>query len=667
MGVVLVAGIAVFTAAWVVTAQATIAFDPVGGPAILSDGLNNNKAKLLRIPDGTLFAVYGEEMNVSISGNGLVWDAKKGATRKPFDIMIKYSLDNGTIWSTPKNISNTAHLSSSKGILEPAGRPLTDDSGSPDLLNDPNAVPYPGDSEKPNVFNVGNRLMVTWVDKYCDPLVQRFVVYPERNGITIPYSCTYVSHLEWDSTNKTYNVFKTSRLSSGIRDAKQDANRANSTAFVINWQEDPMGLKLGEAEGPGDGASGANVSNGTDIWYSYLPTANFKDAAWSTPVRITRNGKAKKSNNGNSSMSNTHPAGLYDNGKVGASRPNIGQIGTQIIIAYEETKGSEGWDSGKVIRYNYFGYNTPPAGGEVGIIISDPRENARRVRFLTETIDKEVPLLFIYKQGEYSQGGPSDIMLRRAVGGITASHLDPPIDVANSRTSVAAGTNPLTMIDYAKHMPGINFSGTSVLGQLTGSAPEASTDANYLENALAHRGVMRGNDILIGYSYVPDLYRFTYLNDQAPYNFYVRRSTDAGRTWSDAVNLSPEVTAASGLSVREPRVVGTPASGPNCLTDPTDCQNPNVIYVAYGTQENVYTQMEDAAEVDIYMMASIDMGATWSVAQAISAGDALSGSPDGVEDFETQIKVRPDGRETFTVWSGDDGETINAMFRRGTL
>ena len=38
--------------------------------------------------------------------------------------------------------------------------------------------------------------------------------------------------------------------------------------FAISYQADPGGLQQGEAEGPGDGASGAKVSAGTNIWYS---------------------------------------------------------------------------------------------------------------------------------------------------------------------------------------------------------------------------------------------------------------------------------------------------------------------------------------------------------------------------------------------------------------
>lgn len=65
---------------------------------------------------------------------------------------------------------------------------------------------------------------------------------------------------------------KPKQLSTGERDAKQDAfcngyDKVNKNVrTIITWQEDPEGLQLGEAADPGDSASGANVTGGTDIW-----------------------------------------------------------------------------------------------------------------------------------------------------------------------------------------------------------------------------------------------------------------------------------------------------------------------------------------------------------------------------------------------------------------
>jgi hypothetical protein len=125
--------------------------------------------------------------------------------------------------------------------------------------------------------------------------------------------------------------------------------------------------------------------------------------------------------------------------------------------------------------------------------------------------------------------------------------------------------------------------------------------------------------------------------------------------------------AASGYTAKEPRIVPTPGSGPGCaLGDPTDCQDPSVLYVAFGMQTNV-RHYEEASDVDLYMLMTPDFGATFTEPQAITAGDALFGVADEFGDFETQIKLRPDGRASFTVWSGDDGTGNNAMFRRGRI
>jgi hypothetical protein len=676
-----------------ITTADVLEFAP--GPQVVSAGDSTNKVKILRTPDGTLFAIYGAAQDVSMlfDGNKLVWDAKGQATRKPYDIVIKYSTNNGDTWSAPLNIDNTAKLSSAQGILVQVGPPMLDPlTGTPDLA-DPKFVQYPGDSDKPNVFNVGNNIIVTWNGKYCpvDEVrfpgeAQRFVVYPELNGITVPYSCQYVSRLVWNSTTKAFAVqaawgnlpYKTERLSSGMRDAKQDANRGSMYAFVANWQEDPQGLRMGEADGPGDGASGAIVTHGTDIWYSRLDVLNlagtgvdpakFVNNAWTPAVRITKNVFLNRPLEGNDVA--LHPAGAYDHGQVGASRPNIGQIDDSVIIAYEETKGTEGWDDGKYIRYHAFKYNLPPVGGEHGCIVSEPWENARRVRFLTQSLTptNPVPLVMFYKQGNYTTGGPSDIMLRRAVGGFMPEHLQPAVDVANCRASIMDGVDPMYAI--VNDQPAMNFSGARALGGVPGTGQMGEfidTESNYLENSLAHRGMMRGNLMLIGFSWVPDIYRFQYLNDQTPYNFYVRRSEDGGATWTDAVNLTPRVTAASGYTVKEPRIVPTPASGPACATNPTDCQDGNVIYVGYGMQENVYSQSEEASDIDIYMMASFDGGKSFSAEKPITAGDALGSFTDETEDFETQVKLRPDGRASYTVWSGYAAGLDNAMFRRGAV
>ncbi|MBT8399097.1 MAG: glycoside hydrolase [Rhodothermia bacterium] len=662
-------------------------YEPIEGPSMVSDGASTNKVKIARTSDGTIFAIYGETQDVDLSGNSLVWNAKASKTQKPNDIVIKYSTDKGATWSDALNIDNTAALSSGRGILVAEGMPLLDPlTETPDLVNDPNAVDYPGDSDKPNVFNVGNNIVVTFSSKYCAGGEQRFIVYPELNGITIPYSCLHAARLVWNPKTKAFNTYdawaglpyKTEQLTTGIRDVKQDAHRGNKFAHVANWQEDPLGLKLGEGAGPGHGASGANVNHGTDIWFAHLPvlnaegtgpdTARFVNESWSVPVRVTSNVFMSGPLQGRDVA--THAPGDYDRGNVGAARSNIGLIDDNVVMAYEETKGTEGCEDGKYVRFQSFRFDSPPLGGAHGCIISDPTQNARRVRLLVQSATNEVPLLFIYKQGDYTQGGPSDIMLRRAVGGFQPENLQPAVDVENCRASILDGLDPISMIRPEVHEAAMNLSGSREIGGQAGTGVMGEvidTDANPLESALAHRGMMRGSKILLGYSYVPDLAQFLYLDDATPYNFLVRRSTDGGATWSDAINLTPEVTAESGYTVKEPRIVKAPKSTPKCPTNPTDCLDPNVIYVAYGLQENVYDHYEEAGDVDIYMRVTMDGGQSFSAPQSLTGGDALFGAPDAIEDFETQIRMRPDGREAYIVWSGYDGTAKNALYRKALV
>lgn len=151
------------------------------------------------------------------------------------------------------------------------------------------------------------------------------------------------------------------QLSTGLRDAIQDASSGsfNSTTkkgqVVISWQEDPQGLKLGEADGPGDGASGANVNGGTDVWYTYatvdlsVPATPADDFVLQQPMRLTDNFTGQYGVEGTlvlvyDGTGNPVDPDTVEKGQAGASRPNIGISGSTTILAYEETKGSQGLD-----------------------------------------------------------------------------------------------------------------------------------------------------------------------------------------------------------------------------------------------------------------------------------------------------------------------------------
>lgn len=58
-----------------------------------------------------------------------------------------------------------------------------------------------------------------------------------------------------------------------------------------------------------------------------------------------------------------------------------------------------------------------------------------------------------------------------------------------------------------------------------------------------------------------------------------------------------------------------------------------------------------------------DAGLTYSNVQAITAGDILGGDPDDDADLETQLKIRPDGRQAFVVWTSTPDLTDDVAFR----
>ena len=191
--------------------------------------------------------------------------------------------------------------------------------------------------------------------------------------------------------------------SSGGNIGTDPANVAtyNKGQINVSWQEDPQGLQLGGGDGPGDGASGAKVGGGTDIWYAYatvdlsVPSTPADDFVLQPAVRLTDNWTGLYGLNGSANVvydgagAPVDP-GLLETGEAGASRPNIGMVSTTSIIAYEETKEAASKDSGKFVRYHAFPFNAPPAtvAGKAGCIISDPAKNGRRVRFLTQSPDR---------------------------------------------------------------------------------------------------------------------------------------------------------------------------------------------------------------------------------------------------------------------------------------
>lgn len=619
------------------------------------------KSKIVRTSAGVLVVVYGDFLENNPSH--YVFDSKQSIERAARDAFITVcnSANNdcsvSANWSTPINISNTALLSSMQS----------------DWNGDGNRTDYHGDSDNPHIFSSGNHVVVTWADKYCPGGQQRSVTYLESDSREIAMSCVYAAHATSNFSN--ISNWTVNRLSDGSRDVKQDTNKGlSSGAWAISWQEDPLGLQPGEAEGPGDGSSGAKTSHGTDIWYT--STSNVSNAVsdvgvWTTPVRITDNhtgfGLSGSFNPIKNTAGNPIDPGQIDKGIAGASRANMKVVGgsspPSTVIAYEETKGSAGLAEGKFLRYHVFPYNNPPttASDKAGCIVSDPAEGARRARFVTQTnaaSGSGIRFALFWRQGFYNQGGPADVMLRNGYkstdAGSTGLHpadLDPPVD-ANCYA-----------LDYAS---AVNLNNTAPLNMSSNTltAMDAnlsdSSDTNFLENARAHRAVLRANDLYIGYIYTEDGV-VADATDLANYNFFVRRFNASNGVWGSPVNLSNITNTA--INVLEPRLVGMPGNGPGCtdpgnITNPENCSNKSVVLAAWGTETNVYEHIGGSENLDIFITRTTDKAANWEPVSNLASGPNIQG--------ESQIRVTPDGNRIFSVWNETGSSMTNSMFSLGT-
>lgn len=333
------------------------------------------------------------------------------------------------------------------------------------------------------------------------------------------------------------------------------------------------------------------------------------------------------------------------------------------VIAYEETKGSSGLDEGKFLRYHVFPYNSPPATAteKAGCIISDPAENARRARFVAQTnaaSGSGIRFALFWRQGLYDQGGPADIMMRigyRSADpqstGLNPADLDPPVDANCFALDYASAINlasaaPLNLSSNTLAAADINLSD--------------ATNANFLENARAHRAVLRGNDLYVGYIYAEDGI-VADATDLANYNFFVRRFNASTGVWGPPENLS-NITDTT-INVLEPRLIGMPGNGPGCtdpnnITNPENCQNNNVLIAAWGTETNVYEHIGGSENLDLYITRTTDKAAHWEPFASLASGSNSQG--------ESQLRVTPDGNRIFAVWNEVSNGATAGMFSLAT-
>ncbi|MFV9689903.1 MAG: choice-of-anchor O protein [Desulfobacteria bacterium] len=322
-------------------------------------------------------------------------------------------------------------------------------------------------------------------------------------------------------------------------------------------------------------------------------------------------------------------------------------------------------------------------------------ENARRPRFILQGKaamgDSGTVLIVLYKEGEDGAGRPSDIMSRRCVAGATGNpyalgNFVPGAQNVSTVTSLEEWINP-------DSNPDAKGDGVKVCKweQPVGNL-DLKSGVNPYEDARAHRGGIRGDFVIMGYSFTPNWAASRNAHDK--YDFYIRRSFDGGQNWttdpaSDVpvvhtdIFIDPEGVSGADLtemgddeseatkhyevettygetgceyepgrnvsllknnktSVIEPRIVAVPGTikvkndaGLSVWTGiAEDMQNPDVFYVAYGTATNLPDT--DKTPEDLFFSFSTDKGTTL---------------------FEEEWVVNPDSEGNFP------GETVTGWYR----
>ena len=539
------------------------------------------------------------------------------------NIWIARSTDNGATWAQTRVTNNGGNAISVTDPVTLVTEPFVVTNNKPNIFVPPIGVLNAGK---------GANALLTWTSSDCEGSAAQKIntnLVP-LTGKNQPYMCLWAAR----STDGGVS-WALQRLTDGSMDPDEDVpagsvqyttDTASSGHFAISYQADPKGLQLGDAEGSGDGASGANVSPGTNIWYTYLSKAAFEaGTAFPAASQVS---------------DNTSTA----TGAPGASRANLAVSGSTAIIAYEETKGDG--TSGKQIIYHSFPASTTTlATIQAGTGISNTANNARRVRFLVQGNEALDPAGD--KDGDAADGdtkGVHVMLLWRETTLTTAA--------AASDVVVRRGIKNTAL------RPGsTGFLATDVLADtaINLSDPGATSLA---DNSLAQRGVLRGDFAAIAYDMTPNKAAADATPPTGTYNLYVKRSTDGGDTWSAARQMSNVTDPA--IRVVEPRLVGTPGTIklPNgtATADASDVQDRNVMFVSWGTETNSATPVP----LDIYITRTIDQGVNYERVQMLAEG--------ATEQSEAQLRAPPDGKTLGALWMQRDVTTgaVDVIYRNGS-
>ena len=581
-------------------------FSPEAVELTPAAGTAANKARLLRLTDGTLIVAW----HAGVDSPYGAWDLD-GVIYAPRDIFVVASSDGGISWSDPVNVSNSANLTDAAVFYDRTG----DGSGRAN---------YPGDSGKATLFAAGQNLVITWNDTYCGDGTHGPAQYQGPLGlIEVPYHCLYAARMTFSSGN--LNLIAVDRLTDGTRDVKNEVARGTGAGFALAWQEDPAGLQLGEARGEGDGASGARVSRGTDIWYAWITKSEFAnpEKSWHGPVAISDNFD-------------------YENATVtggGASRPIMAMAGSPpfVLLAYEETKDSSGLDVGKYVRFHQFGFNAPQESA-AGVIVSTPGENSRRARIVAASSPGKTHgtrMVLMWRQGQGIQGAPADFMMR----------------VASVPPGTDLGAVPNAGFRVQDLWPAVDPEdplNNELALNISGAALSDPTSVDPFKAAKAHRAVLDGDFIYVAYVQDPNA-----RNDSDKFQFFLRWSDDGGSSWSVPARLSAGEPKSADLI--EPRLIRTPGGRDSGL--PEDVRNADVFIAAWGLAAISEDALEPVRD-GLFVTRTVDRGLSFERAKTLGVSKTAAHQTDE----QIQLRVTPDGQNVYAVWIRRDAGQSDVMF-----
>lgn len=390
--------------------------------------------------------------------------------------------------------------------------------------------------------------------------------------------------------------------------------------------------------------------------------------------------------------------GIPLNGDTGASRAVMvilpgSSSSSQVLLVYEESKGlgfggenadghettrrlSEGnatkEDTGRNVFYHTFPYDKPDEV-RYGTMINLPEldengepllsldgqnfltRNARRPRIITQSMNKVgsggTAAVLLYREGEKEHGAPAHVMMRRLIDGYAPSAME----CKQFRYHPVTGAN------------------VCVKGGEDLNADQQPFEDGALTDARAHRGFIKGDFLVLAYTFTDKWGR----GDGQPYDLYIKRSFNGGRSWTDfrgkkenATNVSNVRHGSGGWSIMEPRLVktsGTIGSTPKSMSD---VENGMVFYVSYCTThknlnnpDRLLQSMPEHKDIpkDIHWTYTSNFGETYMKVWNDSAqkwqypflakthGDAGVNQQFGAP----QMKVTPAGNKMFASYEGN--------------